>query len=1458
MVHKPTYEELEKRVSELEQQVGLQQVEGLHNSSEILSILFEAFKYIPQCKTFEDAATKIFEHCKKLTGALSGYVALLSETGEENEVLFLDAGGLPCDVDPNLPMPIRGLREVAYTTKSVAYDNAFAESPWMDFMPEGHVRLENVLFAPINIEDKTFGIIGIANKPGGFNEYDVYVAKILGDLAAVALTYANAQDSRKASEEHYRTLFDTINDSIFLHKILPNGEPGKFLQVNEAAATTLGYSIEELMSLSPRDLGDPATSQQYIPKVIELLRKSGNARFEAKQIAKDGSPVDVEVNAALTNTGGEEVIFSVCRDITERKKYQDYLEKYKNIVSSTLDGIAFLDENYRYIIVNDAYEKFSGVNREEFLGMTVSEYLGRDIFEKRIKPNFDTCLQGEVINYQDWFEYPKLGRRYVDVTYYPYRKSDGMIVGVVSNTRDITDRKEVEDRYARIKREFTDIAENIPGMVFQYVLHSDGSISIPYVSSKIYHYTGYSPDEIYADPSLFFQPIFTEDRERVNEAIHISAKNLSEFSVVHRLVNLEGELLWFQVKSKPVKTEDGDVIWNGVSIDISDRKQVEDDLRNSEELFRKTFDHAAVGIARIQPDGKFIKVNSKFAEITGFSQKELSTMSFDTITHPDDLGKENEIINRVVNGEIDSFELEKRYIHKNGHKIWIELYSNVVRDEKGNIKYAVASVINITDRKEYEKELKSLVHDQSVILNNIRSYIYFKDTENKILRISQAVADVTGLPKEQIEGVHSREIYPDMADDYWKDDLEVIYSGKPKLGIVEPLPLNNGQKRWLLTDKIPYFDEGGNVSGVIVMANDITDRIIYEEQLKANETKLNTIFQNNPAGIVISTLDEGRIIDCNESLEAITGYSKVELIGKKTVDTSFWAGGEKQREKTVDLLRSDGSFKNININFKTKSNEDRHGIFSAELVTLDSQDCIVTTMFDVTDLVKTKKELSESQEHYKILFERSHNAIFVVDLTTGRYLEANRAAEVLTGRSRDEIVKLTTEDITPKDAQNRLDKANQLKTTPDQVYEFKNVIYVRPDGSERAAVLTVVSGDGNQAFGIAQDITDQLKSEEQLRKAQRMESIGDLAGGIAHDFNNILAPIIGIAEMLIEDFPPGSPESENARQILKAGKRGSDLVKQILAFSRQSEHKMIPIRIQHILKEVLKLSRSTIPSYFEITQDIQPDCGMILGDPSQIHQVVMNVITNAFHAIEDTGGSISVKLSQKVLLGEEIGDVNPGPRAYAVIHISDTGHGMREELIGKIFDPYFTTKEQGKGTGLGLAVVYGIVKEHGGGIKVASEIGKGSVFEIYLPLMEELRLSESSKGSEEIQGGNERILLVDDEESIANLQQRMLERLGYKATSRISSIEALELFRAKPHSFDLVISDLSMPHMPGDLFSAELRAIRPGIPIIICTGFSERVREDTIQKMGINGLLMKPILKSELAKIVRKVLDEAR
>jgi signal transduction histidine kinase/CheY-like chemotaxis protein/streptogramin lyase len=389
--------------------------------------------------------------------------------------------------------------------------------------------------------------------------------------------------------------------------------------------------------------------------------------------------------------------------------------------------------------------------------------------------------------------------------------------------------------------------------------------------------------------------------------------------------------------------------------------------------------------------------------------------------------------------------------------------------------------------------------------------------------------------------------------------------------------------------------------------------------------------------------------------------------------------------------------------------------------------------------------------------------------------------------------------------------------------------------------------------------TRQLKAAQQrLIQAQKMEAIGTLAGGIAHDFNNILGAIVGYSELALEDLAEGTLVRDNVQRALTGAKRAADLVKQILAFSRQVEQKRKPLVLSTIVTEALKLLRSSLPATIEIRRDIKAETGNILGDSTQIHQVMMNLGANAAYAMKENGGILQVSLD-RVALDEDFTprklNLKPGP--YLKLTVSDTGQGIPAVVMKRIFDPYFTTKKTGEGTGLGLAVVHGIVKSHGGDISVYSEPGKGTTFHVFLPEIE-IHVKTESPVKEEPPGGSERILLVDDEIALTEVGKQMLGRLGYDVKGMSNPIDALEIFRKEPDQFHLVISDLTMPRMTGLQLAEEIRKIKPGIPIILCSGFSATLTEEQIKAFGIDDFIMKPIIKSELAQVVRRVLDRGQ
>ena len=384
---------------------------------------------------------------------------------------------------------------------------------------------------------------------------------------------------------------------------------------------------------------------------------------------------------------------------------------------------------------------------------------------------------------------------------------------------------------------------------------------------------------------------------------------------------------------------------------------------------------------------------------------------------------------------------------------------------------------------------------------------------------------------------------------------------------------------------------------------------------------------------------------------------------------------------------------------------------------------------------------------------------------------------------------------------------------------------------------------------------ENLDLQLQLQQAQKMEAVGTLAGGIAHDFNNILGAIMGYTEISLMQTPEDNDVRKNFEKILKASQRAKDLINQILAFSRQRPLDIQLSQLKPLVKEVLELLRASLPRTIDIVHRIAPDLYDIQADPTQIHQVLMNLCTNAAHAMEENGGKLTVILENVQLENErdpKLWDLPPGQ--FVRLAVEDTGHGIPPDIMERIFDPYFTTKQMGKGTGMGLAVTHGIIKNCGGTITVESRLGEGTRFDIYLPGY----VKEKGKNAQKIKAlprGRERILYIDDEENLVEVMKGMLQSLGYRVTATMEPFDGLELLRSAPDAYDLVITDAAMPHMTGDRLAKELLSIRQDLPIIMCTGYSERVNSHNIESLGIRRLLMKPLAIHNLAMAIREVLD---
>jgi len=924
-------------------------------------------------------------------------------------------------------------------------------------------------------------------------------------------------------------------------------------------------------------------------------------------------------------------------------------------------------------------------------------------------------------------------------------------------------------------------------------------------------------------------------------------------------------------------------------------RQARLDLRASQDRFREVFDSSPIGIELYDAAGRLIDANPACLKIFGVADagaiRGIRLFNNPNLT-PDFVRKIRRGLpcRREVSLDFAKVRRSGPYRTRRTGTVALDIQVTPLRGAGRSVEGYLVQVMDIGDRKAAEQALRAAnellekrvaertaelvrtvrqlrreiaerhgreedLRRQSALLNLARDAIIVRAPDFRITFWNDGARKIYGWSDAEALGRAAERLlkteFPEslkavqaslMKAGHWEGEL--VRTRKDGRRIVV-------ESRWaVLPGK-----SGRRPEAILEISRDVTERRRVEGALRSASAYTRGLLEASLDPLVTIN-SKGKITDVNQATEAATGVPRALLIG--TDFTSYFTEPGKARAGYRRVFEK-GQVRDYPLAIRHASGSVTDVLYNA--VVYRDADGRVDGVFAAARDVTALRNAEKARLRLATAVEQLADGIAITDLD-GLVLSTNPAfgdhhdlpPDKIVGRSLQEILQIDGRDAESAGAMDRAIRSGKAwnwhvtrRAPGKQVLEFE--LSVSPIRDEAGRLIHCIA--------VSRDVTQEIQLQERIRQWQKMEALGTLAGGIAHDFNNILLPILINTELSLCEEPADTPSARRLSQVLEAARRGKDMVRQIIAFSQQKEQDRQPVEIAPIVREALKLIRISLPKTIEIAERIEAPSAVIVADPTQIQQVLMNLGSNAAYAMREKGGVLDVAVSEVALdrsQAEHFLDVKPG--SYVRLSVSDTGRGIPPEVMDRIFEPFFTTKKKGEGTGMGLAVVHGIVKSHSGGISVSSEVGKGTTFVIYLPRVagEAVRAEE---GSEPYARGTERILFVDDEDIQVRAMTRLLEHLGYRVVGLTDAVAALDLIREDPDAFDLVIMDQTMPKLSGGELAAEILRLRPGLPLILCTGYSETLDEEQALAMGIRAFVMKPFSVKEIALSIRRALASA-
>ena len=1265
----------------------------------------------------------------------------------------------------------------------------------------------------------------------------------------------------RKSDERFRVLIESSIQGVFIHRDF------KPLFVNRSFAFTLGYtSPEELISevASLEMLMHPGERERLIDYAE---RRKNNLPapdiIETQLLHKNGSTLWVQLIARMIDWEGLPAIQGTMIDITDRKLAEEKL-KFSERMMARAQQVAHLGSLDWDIISNrqfwsDEVYRIMGLEPQsvEPNAIQFSNALHPDNKKEVLTALAHSAATGEPFNQECRVIRPNGEVRIVHGQGEILKDENGKPLKMIGTVQDITERKQVEHTVRNSEQRFRDFAESSADWLWEM----DKNLRFTYLSPNVERIVGVPPEWHYGKTR---EELLGDDYDPKPWKKHFQAlkehKPFRDFSYLRVGKGIEPK--WTATSGKPIFSENGTFLgYRGTGRDITELMWVQEEIKKKEERFRNLAEGSIQGIL-VHRGGKALFVNQSFAENSGYDSPEdiMAMESIDEMVVPEDRDR----LIAYSEARLSGGEAPNQYIYrglrKDGSRIWLETNARLVEWD-GAPAIQVVNV-DITERKKAEEELRENQKLLHTVFDLIPHAVYVKDTQGRYLMANQGLCDDYGLKPEDIVHRSAAELgvlHASELDVIAESDGNVFRTKESFFREGVTFTRADGKKKITRITKIPILDSDHNVTGLVGLTEDITERVKAEEEINANRRLLRTVFDTIPHALFVKDRD-GRYVIVNQAAVEAYGLGDKEYIGFLPEDVPSLAEDSTKMITEIDreVLRTGERFEAEGLQLALPSGEER----ILHIIKLPFQndageiEGLVSVSQDITERKKGERALKESEGRFRSIVRNLPNGFNMKD-PEGRLQIVNQRLEEWFGLANKDILGRTADEVFPAGVQGGY-HAMEMEVLNQRIVHEEEFTVPFADGKEHAVIVTkfplVDEDDGIIGVGtITTDVTAQRSAEKNLRQAHRLESLGTLAGGIAHDLNNILFPIIGYSEVLIKQYTMEAQAQSFLKIISSSALRAKDLVSQILLFSRSGEGRMDLCHLKPVALEVVKLIRSTLPASIEIKQSIDKNIELVNADPSQIHQVMMNLCINAGQSMPE-GGTLTFYLENTDLksrwdyLGKELN----GP--HIRIACQDTGIGMDEKTMARIFEPFFTTKSAGHGTGLGLATVFGIVQQHGGGIDVSSTPGEGTLFEIFLPVIQ-AEWESPTVIMEPLPRGSESILFVDDEATITGFARMVLEDQGYRVTPSTNSLEALKIFQADPQRFDLVVTDYTMPVMTGDKLAYEIKNIRGDIPIVLSTGNRDSLNLDNAHSLGIAEVIYKPVGSDELVRLVRRVLD---